>query len=520
MYAIPGFPGVVQFAPFVGFEGVVSLNLPDDKATGVLHIAHTFSADRLALYDDPGAMPVGFLCTATGQLNMDLLNSFGELVHAKAFQLKGGVDTPVEFKSSVVDTGYQNVVFVLCQPPSASKVGGLQAKVSGEVVFKNPYGYLPAMFYGFMVAYPLLALVYFILLIIFSFLTLKYRREVLRMQLGILAVIFMGFVETTTWFFVYVVMNDTGGAACCPWRTDMIFAIVTNNFKRTLSALLVLAVALGWGVVRPRLSRRTTLILLILGFFYLGCLLKFDLVRMERTVHADAMSDAGTVDSTADDAVAFWALPVALIDVLLIFWIYVALSTTQKELAEEHQEFKLAMYKRLARTLMMWTVLWIAYTLFDVGVRSGVIPWPWNVHFMLYSFWDVLYLGILITIASVWRPSETSVQLAYSTQLPTDAVLEEFEGAGLEMPAASPRPPQPASSTQTGTAAAFAASSKAKRLGQHSDDADEEEGDGHDHDPMDDPRRPGPGVVVRGGGANGNGSNGNGNGKGLPVGSI
>jgi hypothetical protein len=248
--------------------------------------------------------------------------------------------------------------------------------------------------------------------------------------MGRAGLVLMGMVETSTWFLTYVVMNDSGQTSCCPWRSDIVFAMFAKNLKQTVSGMLVLAVALGWGVVRPSLTRRISLMVLLLGFFYLAFSVKFDLVRMER-ISKTTRSSSDETDEAAGSS-AFWAFPVALCDVIFILVIYFALIETSNELENDHQEAKLQMYQTLGGTLRWWGIMWFLFTLFDLSTRVGIIPWPWTLEFLLWGFWDVLYLGVLLRIAIIWRPTETSDRYAYSAQLPTEHVLDEFETSEFE----------------------------------------------------------------------------------------
>jgi hypothetical protein len=105
---------------------------------------------------------------------------------------------------------------------------------------------------------------------------------------------------------------------------------------------------------------------------------------------------------------------------------------SSNELAVDHQEEKLKMYSTLSNTLRLWGVLWLLFTVFDMIIRMGFIKFPWSLEFILWGFWDVFFLAILIRIAQVWRPSENSDRYAYSAQLPTDDVLDEFETQEFE----------------------------------------------------------------------------------------
>jgi len=441
MYGTDGaFVGVVTGTPFVGFEGKAQFIAGDEPASihANLTIYHTSSADILPLFDTTLTLEqrlvnsTVIMCdNSYGLPTKQAMHAFGRLEHWDFYRLSGNEGPiTIDFKSPVIRTGYQHLIFILCRRHHKSgALGSVEVDVEGQLIFRNPYGYLPARYYGFIPFLGILACIYLVMLLIYGYLALRYRKAMLRMQYGILAVLAMGMIETTTWFLTYVVMNDSGATSCCPWRSDLVFAMFAKNLKQTVSGMLVLAVALGWGVVRASLSRRTTLLVIALGFFYFAFAVKFDLVRMERISHATKSGDP-TGDGGGNSA--FWAFPVALCDVLFILTIYFALVETSMELENDHQVAKLEMYHTLTGTLRLWGILWFLFTMFDLATRVGIIPWPWTLEFLLWSFWDVLYLCVLLRIAMIWRPTETSDRYAYSTQLPTENVLDEFESNEFE----------------------------------------------------------------------------------------
>lgn len=432
MYGLDGgFLGIVTGTPFVGFEGTVQVTSTtspeEDHAEATLVVFHTSSPELLSIFDfskpeEERTPNYNTICETGGDASNEILHAFGKLEDTQSFVISAGAKPfAVDFTSTVTQTGYQYLVFVLCSDEN------VEVEVTGELAFRNPYGFLPARYYGYLPFLGVLASLYLLLLIAFTYWSCRYRATMLRMQWGILGVILMGFVETTTWFLTYVVMNDTGATSCCPWRTDIVFAMFSKNVKQAVSGLLVLAVALGWGVVRPNLSRRTSVLVILLGFFYLTFSVKFDLVRMEKISNTATMTAAGNQSDSA-----FWAFPVAMCDVVFILSIYFGLVQTSHELAVDHQEEKLKMYTTLSNTLRLWGMLWFLFTVFDMCIRIGLIPFPWSLDFLLWGFWDIFFLAILVRVAMIWRPTETSDRYAYSAQLPTDNVLDEFESQEFE----------------------------------------------------------------------------------------
>ena len=74
--------------------------------------------------------------------------------------------------------------------------------------------------------------------------------------------------QSVGYYFTYSSKNETGVPPCCPYSADVVVISILNGLKRTLLRMLLLAVALGFGVVERRLNRRNTCVLLGLGVLY------------------------------------------------------------------------------------------------------------------------------------------------------------------------------------------------------------------------------------------------------------
>jgi len=295
--------------------------------------------------------------------------------------------------------------------------------VEGDITFMNPYGYLNGWAYGILPLNIFLCFFYGTLLIAFTVGTLRNREHVLMVQYAIIAVCVMGFVERLTWAITYIEMNATGGRACCPVRGDLTFSITLAVFKRASCVLLLLSVCLGFGVVKPRLSKITNLKILLLGVFYTISSLNLELEKV-----ADISTNGKQTDPMFKSS-----LIVSVCDVTILFWIFYAISESLKDLQEAGQIAKLSLYQTLARSLIVWVMVWFGFTLTEVLTLQGKIDLPWRYWYILASFWDIFFLGILLQISYLWRPSPMTAQYAFSHQLPTSDDLDEFDQIGIEV---------------------------------------------------------------------------------------
>mmetsp|Transcript_6466 Transcript_6466/g.11339 ORF Transcript_6466/g.11339 Transcript_6466/m.11339 type:complete len:267 (-) Transcript_6466:374-1174(-) len=233
----------------------------------------------------------------------------------------------------------------------------------------------------------------------------------------------MGLVERFAQFMTYLEMNESGAKSCCPMRADLTFSSALSVLKRSSSALLLLAVCLGFGVVKPRLERSTNLKIFALGVIYTFSSLLLDFQRI-----ADISKHGRPTEP-----LYFSSLIVSVCDVIILFWIYFAMSEILYELREAQQIVKLGMYQRLARALSFWAFTWMIFTILEMLVLQQTLEISWRYWYVLVSFWDLFFLGILLQICYIWAPSALTAQYAYSQQLPTSDDLDEFDQVGLEM---------------------------------------------------------------------------------------
>ena len=75
----------------------------------------------------------------------------------------------------------------------------------------------------------------------------------------------MCLIEMATWYFDYLHLNNKGIRHKGPFITGLI----TTVTRRMVSRMLVVAVSLGFGVVKPTLSKRIKNHIIILGIYHL-----------------------------------------------------------------------------------------------------------------------------------------------------------------------------------------------------------------------------------------------------------
>ncbi|KAK4405057.1 Transmembrane protein 87B [Sesamum angolense] len=122
-------------------------------------------------------------------------------------------------------------------------------KKNKEINIKRTGIMSPLMkFYAFM------SVGYAILCAVWVFQYVRYWNDVLLLQHCITSVIALGLLEMTFWYFDYAYFNGTGTrpVGITTW------VVTIGAIRRTVSRILILSVAMGYGVVRPTLGGLTS----------------------------------------------------------------------------------------------------------------------------------------------------------------------------------------------------------------------------------------------------------------------
>ena len=367
------------------------------------------------------------VCQADGGFNLgNGIQDGSDYVTKAKYPIKpGGGVVNIQQSFPVPKDGTYHVLIVTC-PATGGFAASPAAAPPGHVAesyveFYGARGFLPGTMWAYLPFYGILFCLYTVILCWFSCLLWRNKESVLGLQWAIFAVMALGMVETAAWFFTNVRMNFTGHPSCCPMRSDLVVSWIVQTVKQTVSRLLLLSVCMGFGVVRPRLSKRLTTVLVVLGASFCGASL------MNELVYINGLSDT-SVETPQEST--FWKMIEAAVDAVIIIAIYAALRSVSEDLQKTGQTAKLEMYERLARALFGAISLFVVYSIAAiviVKVKGDIVPWRYGVVFVRDSIWEIFFIIILVAIAWIWRPCESTTRYAYSHQLRQELDDDEEE---------------------------------------------------------------------------------------------
>ncbi|CAI5461962.1 unnamed protein product [Closterium sp. Yama58-4] len=313
-----------------------------------------------------------------------------------------GNDSAVEAAASemhITRTGMYYLWFVICDKNLA------EVSVTGGTVWKNPSGYLPGMMTPYLNFFSAMSIAYLLLGLLWLVQYARFWRDVLQLQHCITAVLFLAMVEMAAWYFDFVNFNASG------YRPIgiTVWAVSVGAVRKAVSRVLILVVAMGFGVVRPTLGGLSGKVV-ALGAAYLLA-----------AEGLDVMQNVGAIDDLSSGERVILVLPVAVLDAAFILWIFTALSKTLALLQAKRTTHKLELYRRFTNMLalsVLISVAWIAYEIFFKV--TDPFNERWQADWITGCFWHVLTFSLLCVICILWAPSQASTRYAYSEDAPDE----------------------------------------------------------------------------------------------------
>ncbi|KAL6062126.1 Transmembrane protein 87A [Balamuthia mandrillaris] len=401
----------LEDSPMGSDSPYATFNMTFTKANAGVVGGHTeflfFNADRL---EDVGLLWHGrryYCCTAT-------LRDGGHCRHVGRLLLPTHTNNTIDFWYTYLPFGQSRTItynqtisiaesdvyyayFVNCGQSNAG-----QLLMSGDIVWKNPYGYLPGDDLGFLPFYVLLTALYGVLLLLWLLPTIRYRQKLLPLQHTLTGVLVLGQLESFFLLLNYIYYNSNGTLSL----GLLVTGVTLNTLKRTISRMLLLAVCLGLGTLKKRLPLNMLIGMAIYAVAYF--------IFSEISEIIDDLQEK-TLTPISPYWMAVSLIPVFILDALIFLWLALALMMTISNLTRAgNQETKLKMYKSLGQLLIALFFLSFFMMLgegFAVGLHAD--GW-WKIWWMWDSYWQFLYWVTVAAVAWIWRPNPNNERFAYS----------------------------------------------------------------------------------------------------------
>ncbi|XP_051255610.1 transmembrane protein 87A-like isoform X2 [Dicentrarchus labrax] len=277
-----------------------------------------------------------------------------------------------------------------------------------QISMKGPHDYISASEWPLMVFYMVMCIVYVLLAVLWLLLSACYWRDLLRIQFWIGGVIFLGMLEKAVYYAEFQSIRYDGLSV----HGAVVFAEVLSGVKRTLARVLVIIASLGYGIVKPRLGALLHRVVGV-GLLYLIFSIFEGILR---------------VNAAEDDVVLLAAIPLAVLDSTLCWWIFVSLAQTMKLLRLRRNVVKLSLYRHFTNTLIFAVIASVIFIIWTIKtIRLSKCQSDWRELWIVDAFWRFLFSTILLVIMFLWRPSANNQRYAFSPLLDEESEEEEKE---------------------------------------------------------------------------------------------
>lgn len=329
-------------------------------------------------------------------------------------------------------TGEHVLILSHCDPTLNTEIA-----VSGMTEWKNPYGYLPGRLFGFLNFHRYMLMFYVLFGAVWMGLNIKHWKDFSTLQAATSVVIFLCMAEQITWYTEYTHFNQVGERHI----GVVVIGILLSCLRQTVSRMLIVAVALGYKIVKPSLGD-AKLRLAVLGGVYFVLEAALELVVRYQQTHP--LNDYYRILLT---------LPVSVLNATFYWWIFIGLYTLMQHLEARSQEVKFALYRSFSRTLLVALGLGLLFSVYQsYYMLTNQYAWHWSYLWLVDGgFALMLYSGVLVAIAVLFRPTNMANRFAYAALDMQDEEDEEatqmtkMAGLNAGVPVSSPMSPDSSS---------------------------------------------------------------------------
>ncbi|KAK3531833.1 hypothetical protein QTP70_029708 [Hemibagrus guttatus] len=324
-----------------------------------------------------------------------------------------------------------------------------------EINMRGPHQYISASEWPLMIFYMVMCIIYVLLGVLWLALSACYWRDLLRIQFWIGGVIFLGMLEKAVYYAEFQSIRYDGLSV----QGAVVFAEVLSAVKRTLARVLVIIASLGYGIVKPRLGALLHRVVGV-GLLYLGFSVVEGILRVN-SAEDDLVLLAAIPLAVLDSTLCWWisyialclcfspfplldpALPLNGCEMLLLYincklmilsltlsYIFISLAQTMKLLRLRRNVVKLSLYRHFTNTLIFAVIASVIFIIWTTKTfKLSKCQSDWREMWIDDAFWRFLFSTILLVIMFLWRPSANNQRYAFSPLV--DELSDEEEAEQL-----------------------------------------------------------------------------------------
>lgn len=275
--------------------------------------------------------------------------------------------------------------------------------ISGSVIVRNSYGFLPGNEYPKLPFFIALSIVHSCMAAIWLHMLYKSHSNLFQIQKVMTVVLVLPVLDAVLWSINFYVWNVVGSR-----NTAMtVAALLTQVLKKLASYVFLLVASLGWGVTRPHLGHGFVVKLALFCFLYFS----FSFCK-EVEMNFRPPNSPSTLGAT------LW-ISNFLLNCGLLIWICRSLRVVIKSLSEQQQFDRLLLFQRL-RCILVFALVMAAVLL---ACQMVSLQQSLSVMWKYAWLWDAgipcsLFFAIHASMMYLWAPNQYS-QIGASRQIVT-----------------------------------------------------------------------------------------------------
>lgn len=172
---------------------------------------------------------------------------------------------------------------------------------------------------------------------------------------------------------------------------------------------------MGFGIIKARIGDESVVRISVMSSLY------FTMASIESYLRL-----AQTESRNENRQLVLAAVPLALIDSLICYWIFTSLIQTIRALKLRRNPVKLQFYVHFKNVLIFGVTMSITFMIYSIKIHKET-ECAWKDLWIDVSFWHVLFSILLTVIAFLWRPTKNNQQYAFAPLLNDNDDDEEEE---------------------------------------------------------------------------------------------
>lgn len=396
--------------PFIKFH-----NIEATRAVGKGYEIVMMSTDHFTKYFDSTSFCCDDGMIAGKQCGEDARGSFviggPEVLRKHIYRYPvpsfGHTDQTVESRQPLLESGAYVLVLANCGPTK-------DAELTGRILVKNPFGFLPGDEIHKLRFYMQLTCAYVLVAMAWSYQAFKWWTELVFYQYVVSAIIFLGLLDTSFSYFYYNDWNESGTPSSILFCISSFFGVA----KSMSTVVFVLFAALGLGITRARLDTEVTNLLMFFGIWFIVHIV---------FAYSSSANSRNHYGSSAMKMYTNAFFACAALQSSAIIWIMTSLTELIESLKSRRQTEKLLLFQRLFVVLGIVAViacLLVCAFIYRVNRLDAGSRWRDE-----WLFVDAAPAGgifvILVGLAYLWAPSQYSKVFEFASV----SKDEEFRGS-------------------------------------------------------------------------------------------